>query len=330
MDRREFITVFGSATAWPIAARAQQVAKVHRVALIFITVPVSEMVGPDPIHPFARAFVHALRDLGYVEGRNLVLEHRSAERKLDDLPRIIKQLATEQVDVIVSVSNLITQAAKNVANTIPIVMVGNALPVESGFVESLARPGGNITGLTMDLGEEISGKRLEFIRELLPEVKRLAWLGPEPLTPVREFMGATARKLGLDLILVEAVPNDYASAFAAITRANAQAVIVGGTVLNFSYRHSIVDFAAKNRLPAIYHTRPFVDAGGLISYGVDFIDVYRRAAGYVDRILKGAKPSDLPVEQPTKFELVINLKTAKALGLTVPATLLARADGGME
>ena len=200
----------------------------------------------------------------------------------------------------------------------------------SGFVESLAKPGGNITGLTIDVGEEISGKRLELIRELFPEVKRLAWLGPEPLTPVREFMGATARKLGLDLTVAETVPNDYASAFAAITRANAQAVLVGGTAINFSHRHSIVDFAAKNCLPAVYHTRPFVDAGGLISYGVDFSDVYRRAVGYVDRILKGARPSDLPVEQPTKFELVINLKTAKALGLTVPPTLLARADEVIE
>ena len=246
------------------------------------------------------------------------------------MPRIIRELVADHVDVIVSLSNLVTQAAKSVTDTVPIVMTGNALPVEFGLVESLARPGGNITGLSIDASVEISGKRLEFIRELLPEVKRLAWLGPEPHSSVREFVGATARKLGLHLIVAETAPNDYASAFASITRADAQAILVGGTAINFANRHLIVDFAARSHVLAIYHTRQFVDAGGLISYGVNFVDLYRRAAGYVDRILKGAKPRDLPVEQPTKFELVINLKTAKALGLTVPPSLLARADEVIE
>jgi putative ABC transport system substrate-binding protein len=328
MNRREFIAVLGGA-ACATAARAQQLGKLHRVGLIFSTSPVSEMVGLDPIHPFARAFVHRLRDLGYIEGRNLVLEHRSAEGKLDDLPRIIRQV-TDQVDVIVSPTNLVTQAAKSVTDTVPIVMAGNGIPVESGFVESLAKPGGNITGLSLDTGVEIFGKRLEIIRELLPEVKRVAWLGPEPLSSVREFVGVTARKRGWHLILAETAPNDYASAFASITQADAQAIFVGGTAINFVNRHLIVDFAARSHVPAIYHNRQFVDAGGLISYGVNFLDLYRRAAGYVDRILKGAKPSNLPVEQPTKFELVINLKTAKALGLEIPPSLLARADEVIE
>ena len=244
--------------------------------------------------------------------------------------RSLEQLVADHVDVIVSPSNPVTQAAKSVTDTVPIVMAGNAIPVESGFVESLARPGGNITGLSIDTSVEISAKRLEIIRELLPEVKRVAWLGPEPLSSVREFVGVTARKLGLHLIVAETLPNDYSSAFASITRADVQAILVGGTAINFANRHLIVDFAARSHVPAIYHTRQFVDAGGLISYGVDFSDVFRRAAGYVDRILKGAKPSDLPVEQPTKFELVINLKTAKALGLTVPPSLLLRADEVIE
>ncbi len=278
----------------------------------------------------ARAFLQAFRDLGYADGKDLVIDWRSAEGKLDDLPRIISQVVADQVDVIVSPSNLVTQAAKSVTDTVPIVMAGNSFPVESGFVESLAKPGGNITGLSIDISVEISGKRIEMILELFPKLKRLAWLGPEPLSYVREFVGVTARKLGLHLILAETAPNDYSSAFASITQADSQAIYVGGTAINFANRHLIVDFAARSHVPAIYHSRQFVDAGGLISYGVNFLDFFRRAAGYVDQILKGSKPSDLPVEQPTKFELVINLKTAKALGLTVPPTLLARADEVIE
>ena len=330
MRRREFIALVGGAVAWPITVHAQQPARAHRVAFIASTSPLSEFAGSNPVHPFARAFLQAFRDMGYADGKDLVVLWRSAEGKLDDLPRIIRQVVADQVDVIVSPSNLVTQAAKSVTDTVPIVMTGNAIPVESGLVESLAKPGGNITGLSIDTSVEISGKRLEFIKELLPEVKRVAWLGPEPLLSVRESLGVAARKLGLHLIAAEALPNDYASAFASITQAGVQAIFVGGTAVNSANRHLIVDFAARSHLPAIYHNRQFIDVGGLISYGVDFLDLFRRAAGYVDQILKGTKPADLPVEQPTKFELVINLKTAKALGLTMPQSLLLRADEVIE
>jgi putative tryptophan/tyrosine transport system substrate-binding protein len=198
-------------------------------------------------------------------------------------------------------------------------------------VESLRRPGGNITGLTTDTSSEISGKRVQIVLELSPELKRLGWLGPESHSSTREFMAATVRKLGLDLVVAEtAPPNDFASAFASIAQANVQAMLVGGTPYNFVNRQLIVDFAARERLLTMYHTRQFVDMGGLISYGADVVDINRRSAGYVDLVLKGARPSELPVEEPKRYELVINLKTAKALGLTIPPTLLARADEVIE
>jgi putative ABC transport system substrate-binding protein len=331
MRRRDFIGLVGGAVAWPVAARAQPPQRVRRVAFIATTSPVSELIGPNPVNPTAKAFTQGLRELGYVDGQNLVIEWRSAEGKPDDLKKIVRQLVADHVDVIVAPVNPVTKAAKSVTTTVPIVMSGNAIPVEWGFVESLARPGGNITGLTTDSSSDISGKRIEIILELLPEFKRLGWLGPESHSSTRDFVAATARKLGLDLVLAEtAPPNDHASAFASIAQADVQAMLVGGTAYNFVNRQLIVDFAARSHLPTMYHTRQFVDAGGLISYGADVVDIFRRAAGYVDLILKGAKPGELPVEEPKRYELVINLKTAKALGIKVPPSLLARADEVIE
>jgi putative ABC transport system substrate-binding protein len=333
MRRREFIAlVGGAAAAWPFAALAQQTSKVHRVGLVFTTSPVSETVGSDPINPVARALVHGLRDLGYVEGRNLILERRSAEGKWEMLPEIIQQLVDENVDVIVTTANAATQAAKTVTQKIAIVMVGNTSPVRLGFVQSLGRPGGNITGVSYDLNvEELIGKRLEILRELLPGVTRLAWLtAGETDAEWRRDLEILSRKLGFDLLVADHAPTDFREAFTLISREQAGALYVAQGADNYAYRSLIADFAARSHVPAMYGTKEFVDAGGLISYGPDVSDVYRRGAAYVDRILKGATPSEMPVEQPTKYELVINLKTARSLGLTIPTTLLARADEVIE
>jgi ABC-type uncharacterized transport system substrate-binding protein len=346
--RREFITLLGGAAAWPLVpdgflrapagamawlrvARAQQAGKVYRVALVFTTSSVSEMVGPDPIHPFARTFVHSLHTLGYLQGQNLVLESRSAEGKFERFPEIMRELVSSSVDVIVTVANPMTQAAKDVTGTVPIIMAYSVSPVEQGIVQSLNRPGGNVTGLTMNVGSEIPGKQLQVLKELLPRMSRVAFLhSKEQEAEGVQNPEAAARQLGITLLSAEHTPTDYTDAFALISREHPDALVVGASAVNVANRYLIVEFAAQQRLPAMYATREFINIGGLISYGVDFHDLFRRAAGYVDRILRGAKPADLPVEQPAKFALVINLKTAKALSLTVPDKLLALADEVIE
>jgi putative tryptophan/tyrosine transport system substrate-binding protein len=331
MRRRAFISLLGGAVAWPLAARGQQTGKVNRVALIFTTSPVSEMAGPEPIHPVARSFVQGLRALGYLEGQNLVLEHRSAEGKFERFPEIIRELVSIKVDVIVTVTNAMTRAAKDVTRTVPIVMAYSVSPVEHGLVQSLSRPGGNVTGLTMNVGSAIPGKQLQLLKELLPRVSRVAVLYSKEEVAEEAQSGQTAgRELGIKVLPAEHTPTDYNDAFAFIAREHPDAMVVGASAANVANRHLIVEFAAQGRLPAMYASREFVNAGGLICYGVELADLFRRAAGYVDKILRGANPSDLPVEQPTKFELVINLKTAKALGLDVPDKLLALADGVIE
>ena len=332
MKRREFITLLGgAAAAWPLAARAQQTGRVYRVALVFTTSPVAEMIGPDPIHPMARSFEQGLRALGYLQGQNLVLEHRSAEGKFERFPEIIRALVSINVDVIVTVTNPMTRAAKDVTRTVPIVVAYSVSPVENGLVQSLSRPGGNVTGLTMNVGSAIPGKQLQLLRELLPRISRVAHLYSKEEVAEEVQSGETAgRELGIKVLPAEHTPTDYNDAFALIVREHPDAMVVGASAANVANRHLIIEFAAQRRLPAMYASREFVNAGGLISYGVDFADLFRRAAGYVDRILRGAAPSDLPVEQPTKFELVINLKTAKSLGLEIPDKLLALADEVIE
>ena len=332
MRRREFITLIGgAAVAWPLAARAQQTGKVYRVGLVFTTSPVSEMVGADPIHPLARSFVYGLRTLGYLQGQNLVLEHRSAEGKFERFPEIMRELIAAKVDVIVTVANPMTQAAKQVTGTVPIVMAYSVSPAELGLVQSLNRPGGNVTGLTMNIGSEIPGKQLQVLRELLPTMSRVAFLHSKEQEAEGVQNGeAAAEKLGIKLLPAEHTPTDYSGAFAFITREHPDALMVGASAVNVANRQLIVEFAAQRRLPAMYATREFVNIGGLISYGVDFHELFRRAAEYVDKILRGAKPADLPVEQPAKFALVINLKTAKSLGLDVPDKMLALADEVIE
>jgi putative tryptophan/tyrosine transport system substrate-binding protein len=326
--RREFITLLGSAAvAWPLTAIAQQPTRVHRVAHISPVSRVAEMAGSKR----GRAFVQGLAAFGYTEGNNLVLEWRSVEGRYERLPGIIRELLSIDVDVIVIGTSSLTQIAKDATQTAPIVMVA-ATPVERGVVQSLARPGGNVTGLSIDVDLEIFAKRLELLKELLPGMSRVAFLWPgrqvQPAEP--QTVEAAARGLGVKLLLAEFTGTEYADAFTQIARERPDAILVSHGAANIANQRLIAEFAARNRLPAMYSFREAVEDGGLIAYGVDLADVYRRAAGYVDRILKGAKPAELPVERPTKFELVINMKSARALGLDIPPMLLARANEVIE
>jgi putative ABC transport system substrate-binding protein len=294
----------------------------------------------SPEHPDNRAldevFRRAMRELGYVVGRNIVLEYRWAEGKVERFPALAAELARLKVDIILTASTTGARAAKQATTTIPIVAFSMGDPVRDGLVASLARPGGNVTWLTF-LGPELVGKLFELVRAAIPEVSRVSALwhpgGVAERTGhdiVKEAEGV-ARALGVRLQIVKVqAPNDLGSAFSAMTQERADALIVWPSPMLFAERRRIVDLAARQRLPAMYGAREFADLGGLLSYGASQPDLIRRAATYVDKILKGAKPADLPIEQPTKFELTINLKTAKALGLTIPPSLLARADQVIE
>jgi putative ABC transport system substrate-binding protein len=273
-----------------------------------------------------------LRTLGYVEGRNLILERRSAEGTFERFAPIVAELVSLNVDVIVVSNTALAQRAREVTTAVPIVLGVSTDPVGSGLAQSLARPGGNVTGLTADVGPGIQGKRLELLKGAVPSASRVAFLGTKKLWDVvyETSIKAGAQALGLTVFLAEHTPTEYAGAFALIGRERPDALFVASSSENYAQRRLIVDFATSKRLPNIHAFRESVEDGGLISYGVNIADLFRRAAGYVDKILKGAKPADLPIEQPTKFELVINLKTAKALGLTIPQSLLQRADQVIE
>jgi putative ABC transport system substrate-binding protein len=325
MDRREFIgTLAGGLVAAPLAAEAQQAAKVARIGYL------ANNLAASPHLP--EAFRQGLRDLGYVEGRSVVIEYREAEGKFERLPALAAELVALKVDVIVAAVILAALAAKQATRTIPIVFAAVADAVGSGLVTSLARPGGNVTGLSA-LGPALVGKCLELLKQAVPGVSRVAVLwqpraqGERTERDMLKEAEVAARALGVRLQFVEARgPEDFDRAFSEMTRARAAALNVLPSSMFFGERRRLVDLAAKNQLPAVYLSREFVDAGGLMAYGPNVADLYRRAATYVDKILKGTKPADLPVEQPTKFELVINLKTAKTLGLTIPPSLLGRAD----
>ncbi len=313
--------------AAPLAATAQQAAKIARIGYL------APNLVANPHLP--EAFRQGLRDLGYVEGRNVVIEYRDAEGKRERFPALAAELVALKVDVIfVGGSTQATLAAMQATKTIPIVFTGVGDPVTSGLVTNLARPGGNVTGFS-GLGPELVGKRLELLTQAVPGVSRVAVLsrpgalGERTDKDMLKGVEVAARALGVQLQFVEARgrgPEDFDRAFSDMTRARAGALTVLPSAMFLTERRRLVALAAKNRLPAVYTSREFVDAGGLMAYGANVADVFRRAATYVDKILKGAKPGDLPVEQPTKFELVINLKTAKALGLTIPPSLLQRAD----
>ena len=326
MDRRAFITMMaGSIVGTRFSAKAHEARKVTRIGLVSTNV-----VGNRHL---IEAFRQGLRDLGYVEGRNLMIEYRSAEGKLDRFPALATELVALKVDVIVATNTQAALAARQATATIPIVFAGPADPVSSGLVASLSRPGGNVTGLSSVPTPQLVGKPLELLTQAAPGRTRFAalWHRDYPEHTQQDMLGAVegaARALGVHLQFVEARggPETFSRAFAEMIAARAEALTVLTSVLFISERRRLVDLAAKHRLPAVYVVRDFVDDGGLMSYGPLWIDLFRRAAIYVDKILKGVSPSELPVEQPTKFELVINLKTAKALGLTIPQSLLVRAD----
>jgi putative tryptophan/tyrosine transport system substrate-binding protein len=330
MHRRRFLlTSLAGALAKPLVAEAQQAGKVYRVGIAAIT-PVAGIVS-DPTHPFNSGFRREMRDRGYVEGQNFILEIRSLEGKMERASRVVAELVRLNLDAIVTTTPEMTRQAQQVATTVPIVMFSRA-PVEEGLVVSLARPGGNITGVTNDIGPELQGKLLELLREGVPKLRRVAYLGPRAdwQGPGGMSARAAAGALGLTLFLSEPSPNDYTRAFDLIARERPDAIIISQDATHYPHRRLIAEFAARNRLPSMGSYREFVEAGGLMSYGHNSVDIYRRVAIYVDKILRGAKPADLPIEQPTKFELVINLKTAKTLGLTIPPSLLARADQVIE
>jgi putative tryptophan/tyrosine transport system substrate-binding protein len=309
----------------PLAPEAQPPTHVHRIGTL-------SALGTTPgRNPFVEAFLEGMRALGYVEGQNFVLEYRGAEGQFEGFPDLAAELVRLKADVIVAQGTPAALAAKHATTMIPVVMVGVGDPVGSGLVASLARPGGNITGLS-NLSPDLVGKQLEFLKDVRPTVSRVAVLW-NPANPAHALMvraaDVAAQALGVQLHLVEARgrgPEAFDSAFAAMTNAHAGALLVLADNIFFEHRRRLAELAAMSHLPTMYQGREHVEAGGLISYAASVSGVWRRGATYVDKILKGAKPADLPVEQPTKFELVINLKTAKVLGLTLPASLLVLAD----
>ena len=332
MKRREFITlVGGAAVAWRLPARAG--AQGARAAGV---VPVIGLLSPfssADTGQWHQAFRQGLRSLGWVEGTNVRLEYRFADGQQERLPGLVAELIALKVDVIVVTVTTDAVPAAKATKTIPIVMASTGDPVGTGLIASLARPGGNVTGLTQ-VATDLSAKRLELLKEIAPGHSRVAVLW-DPLDPVARLswqeIQAPARQLGMELDSLEVRSGDlFEAAFARAVSANDSAVMLMPAAKGVVHRKQISDLALANRLPSIFFLREFVQSGGLMSYGPDRSDLFRRAAAYVDKILKGASPSDLPVEQPTKFELVINLKTAKALGLVVPPTLITRADELIE
>ena len=323
--RRQFLIAAGTLLAVPLAAEAQQAGKVWRIGvLLTLTAP-----AEDP----PQAFRQRLRDLGYVEGRNLIVEWRYAEGRSDRLPDLAAELVRLGVDIIVADITPAVRAAMQAAPTTPIVMSLTADVVGSGLVSSLARPGGNVTGMSLML-PETTVKQLQLLKELLPKLSRVAVLW-EPAMPWHKAMlkevAAAAQLLGLEPVPIAAQgPAEFEDAFAAMTKARVEAVLVAGSAVSNTHWARLLDLAARNRLPMIFLIKDPVLAGGLISYGMNNREMFRRAADYVEKILKGAKPADLPVEQPTKFELFVNLKTAKALGIKIPPSILLRADRVIE
>jgi putative ABC transport system substrate-binding protein len=324
MRRREFITILGGAAAWPFGVRAQQRGKLPLVGVL---------VSASPPHPFADAFKRGLQNLGYSEGRNIALEFRYSEGRSERASEIATEFARHGVDVIVAHFTPAVRAAMGVTQTIPIVMAPAGAPLQSGFIDSLAHPGGNVTGLSA-MEAEIGGKRLQLLRDLIPSLDQVAVLASTTTTdpfsgPYVENLRLAATRLGLRLepILVNG-PSGFEGAFAAMAKANAQAVII--QPLFDPYRAILVELAAKHRLALMSGNRETIAAGGVISISADFSMLYERSASYVDKIINGAKPTDLPVEQPTKFRVVLNLRAGRALGLTISPTLLAQVDEIIE
>ena len=305
-----------------LSAQAQQSARIPRIGIL-------ELASPSASADQFKALQQGLRELGYIEGKNISFEHRYADGKIERLPELAVELVGSKVDVIVTRSTGSIRAAMNASKTIPIIFPSAGAPVEDGLVASLAKPGGNVTGVTQ-LSAELDGKKLEILKQTAPKVTQvgLLWtVGSARVDNRAREADPAAKGLGIQLHSLELKSaEDFARVFDIAKQAGVQALSLAPSPLLFTHRSVIFDFAAKNRLPAMYSTKDFVEAGGLMSYGQDIVDNWRRAATFVDKILKGANPGDLPVEQATKFELVINLKTAKQIGLTIPPNVLARAD----
>jgi putative ABC transport system substrate-binding protein len=325
MDRRVFLAGLAVLAA-PFATGAQQPAKIPRIGLL-------SPFSPTDTELWHQAFRHGLRDLGWIEGKNISIEYRYAEGRHDRLPDLVADLVRLKVDIIVATVGTDALVAQKVTRAIPIVMASTGDALASGLAESLARPGGNVTGLTQ-MAPEMAGKRLELLKEIVPKLSRVAVLwNPQGRVSTLSWneLQLPARQLGVQLHSLEARSlDDFDKAFEDATRARAGALAIMPNPVFAGNLKRIADLAAKSRLPSIFHLREFADAGGLMAYGPDRADLFRRAATYVDKILKGAKPGELPIEQPTKFELVINLKTAKAIGLTIPQSILLRTDRVIE
>jgi putative tryptophan/tyrosine transport system substrate-binding protein len=326
MQRREFITLLGgTAVAWPLAAHAQQPGKVYRIGFLWDS--------PDAFVDALEAFRQGLRELGYVEGQTIAIEYRWAEGKPERMRELAEELVRLKVDVIVAPSSIYTAAAKRATSTIPIIFMSHADPLGSDHVASLARPGGNITGLSLMM-TETNVKGLELLKEAVPGISRVAVIF-DPATPSHGPGLKAVKAAGPTLALrVQSVPvrsaTEYDSAFAAIVRERADAVLVLSTPLFIAGAKRLAELCLVNKLPSLFGPKHHVQEGGLMSYSPDRADLWRRGAIYVDKILRGIDPADLPVQQPTKFDLVINLKTAKSIGLTIPPTLLGRADEVIE
>ncbi len=336
--RRAFISAIsallgGAAVAWPLAARAQRPAKVHRIAVIHAAVPVTDIIETSSIR-FYRAFFQELRRLGYVEGRNLIVERYSGLGRTEHYAELAREVVRSKPDLIFASGTDTVRHLKAATATIPIVGVMGE-PVGYGLVASLAHPGGNITGISIDAGPEIQTKILELLKEASPRVSRVGVIARGlPGSPYRKALEEAAQSLGILLVgpplegtIQEA---EYRRVFEAMVQEHADALYVSGEGENTPNRRLIVQLAEKNRLPTIYPFRGFVEAGGLMAYSIDLADIFSRAAGYIDQILKGASPGDIPIYQAAKFELVVNIKAANAIGLTLPPALVLRADEVIE
>ena len=334
MQRRDFITLLGGAAGWPLVARAQQPAKMKRIAFVHPSIDVVELSITSE-YPGYRAFFKELNRLGYIEGQNLVVERYSGEGRTDHYAELARDVARTSPDVILVTSNVLAVIFKAATATIPLVTV-TSNPVAFGLVPSLARPGGNITGVSTDGGSDIWGKRLGLLLEAIPKPSNVKWLGTRGSWELPEYdqMREAARHLGISVTgaLLDGTIDDaqYRHVFAAMEQDRVDAVIVSPESAVVPHRQLIVELAAKSRIPAIYTQRYFVGPGGLMTYSADLAELYRQAADQVDKILGGANPGDIPIYQATRYEFIINLKTAKALGLELPATLIGRADEVIE
>jgi putative tryptophan/tyrosine transport system substrate-binding protein len=335
ISRRTVVSSCISLAVSPLNARAQSTNRMYRIVF---TTPIGRIADPskgDGWQGVVAAFLQGMRDLGYVEGRNLKFEYRSADGKSDQVAEIAAKILETPPDVIIAAgggANEFAHAFKRLTRTVPIVMANSSDPVEQGLVDSLARPGGNITGFAGNTGPDFEAKRLQLLQEAAPATRRVAFLGLKTdwESPAALGVRSAADKLGITLLHAEHTASNYTDAFAFMSREKVQGLFSARNPWNFSNRRTIVEFAASQRIAAVYPTREFPEVGGLMSYGPSLADLYRRAAGHVDKILKGAKPADLPVEQPVKFELVVNLKTAGTLRLTMPPGILLRVDQVIE